>query len=238
MAGEALPLPSETPKKGLRSPTPLRVPIRSKRLVWPDEHEIQVRSPEFLSLMLAIRAAMLAVGFPVTDDVPTSPSDSRAAYLPPGIAGISIGERGVRIDAGDQRRLSVRRTLALTIGLIMSGGGIVWVGTIPSVFPLLVLTLVIPGSLMLALGTVWWIRTDFRSQVIRVLVKSSVLTRNWSLLEAGNQCSIQVSGGRARSENGPAGRILREVLPDTQVASTLDLLLSRIQSELSVQARS
>jgi hypothetical protein len=178
--------------------------------------------------MLDIRAAMLSSGFPVTDEVPTSGSDTRAAYLPSGIVGISVGERGVGLDTAYERRRQSRWILSLILGLILAGFGVAITGNAFPVNPL-VIVLIIPGSLLCGYALVTLLSTYFRSDVVRVLIKSSSSAGSWSLPPPKSQITIEVSGGSARTENVSVGRLVREVVQDAQVNSILKPLLDRIE---------
>jgi hypothetical protein len=182
--------------------------------------------------MLDIRSVLLSLGFPVADDVPGAPTDSRAAWLAKGVAGVSLGERDVQVNAEDNRRLQWITGLSFVLGLTLAGFGVAWVAIFPKIVPY-ALPFVIPGSFLIAYGLVSWIRTDFRSYVIRVVVRSPAADSSWVLLPPGSPATIEVTGGLALSSNGPVGRYLRKVFPDSQVASLLRRVVDAITDRAS-----
>lgn len=222
-------LPSSTPRKGLRSPSRLHVSIRRRGPTWPAGLVAQVQSSDFMTLMLDIRATLLSFGFPVCDDVPSSDSDTRASYLPPGVVGVSIGERGVGLDHALERRRSLRWLGALTLGLVLSGIGFGLIGNGPRVNPV-ILVFITPGSLLCGYALVSALATYFQSEVLQVVIRVPPSAGGWSLPPPKSWVTLEVSGGRARTENGPYGRMLRAVVQDAQVNSVLGPLVSQLES--------
>lgn len=220
---------SGAPRKGLRSPAKLFVAIRRKRFSWPHGLEARIQAPDFMAFMLDIRAALLWLGLPVSDDIPSSGSDNRAAYLPPGILGVSIGERGAVVDRARERGRKLRWVLATILGFVLDGIGFAVVGNGPHANPL-VIVFIVPGSLLLGYGLVTWMATCFQSEVVQVLVKAEFSRGGWSLPPPNSWVTLQISGGRARSENGAYGRILKGVAQDPQLDSVLRALLERLES--------
>ena len=222
-------LPSTAPRKGLRSPGKLFVAVGRKRLSWPAGLVTQIQVSDFMELMLDIRAALLWLGFPVSDDIPSSGSDNRAAYLPPGILGVSIGERGAVVDRVRERGRNLRWVLASILGLVLAGIGFALTANGPHA-NLLTIAFITPGSLILGYALVTWMATYFQSEVIQVLAKAETSRGGWSLPPPNSRVTVEISGGRARSENGPYGRILRAVAQDPQLDSALKAILERLES--------
>jgi hypothetical protein len=179
--------------------------------------------------MIQVRSALLNAGYPVTDEIPSGLSDIRVPQLPPGVVGVSLGERSVSPDVENNRKMLWKAAAELVIGLGVSGLGITLVG-LGLIWPLLSLLFILPGSILTALGLMGSLRTDFRSEVIRVIVSAGQPSSAQSAVLQQSPYLLSISGGSARTMNRMVDRAFVEVLPDADVESVISQLATSLES--------
>jgi hypothetical protein len=222
-------------RRGLRTPNrleplwALKAPRGKTLTPWPIGLTAQLAVSDVPALMIDIRSALLQSGFPASDEIPSGPSDFRAPHLPAGIVGVSVGEREVQLDTPSNRRIQSKAIAALVLGLAPAGAGVVLSALNPADV-LLPLALVFPGALILAWGFTTWLVTDFESDAIRVVVRTGHPASETMAGSPGSLHTLEVSGGRAKTENRLVDRSFRGIDAKEELLQSATEVLRRIQT--------